>query len=57
MAKQMKKGRRHAAKGRTKKHTMRSVKPSRKPGKEGAEEADDEEKFTYQKTFNQNDDN
>jgi len=53
----MKKGRRHAAKGRTKKHTMRSVKPSRKPGKEGAEEADDEEKFTYQKTFNQNDDN
>jgi len=56
LAKQMKRGRRHVAERRTKKHAKRPVKSSRRLGKEGAEEAVEEEKFTYQKTFTQNDD-
>jgi len=56
LAKQMKRGRRHVAERGTKKHTKRPVKSTRRLKKEVAKETDEEEKFTYQKTFNQNDD-
>jgi hypothetical protein len=53
----MKRGRKHPAERKTKKQSKLPVRSSRRRGEVGTEEADEEEKFTYQKTFTQNDDN